>query len=129
MPTPLCFRGSCCVADAGRPLLPSPQDEDFPAWYSQVITRAELIEYYTVSGCYILRPWAYRMWEGVQVRRLRLGPVSRWPASDSYFSLVVCFCFFFFFFFFSSCLRGLRRSFSTTKSRNSALSRRTSPCL
>ena len=27
---------------------------------------AELISYYDVSGCYILRPWAYSMWEVVQ---------------------------------------------------------------
>ena len=27
---------------------------------------SELISYYDVSGCYILRPWAYSMWEVVQ---------------------------------------------------------------
>lgn len=27
---------------------------------------SELISYYDVSGCYILRPWAYAMWEVVQ---------------------------------------------------------------
>ncbi|PAA53325.1 hypothetical protein BOX15_Mlig003030g1, partial [Macrostomum lignano] len=35
-------------------------------WYSQVITKSELIEYYDISGCYILRPWAYSIWEMVQ---------------------------------------------------------------
>ena len=42
------------------------KSENFPKWYSQVITKAELIEYYDVSGCYILRPWAYSMWEKIQ---------------------------------------------------------------
>ncbi len=34
-------------------------------WYDQVIKRAGLIEKYDISGCYVLRPWAYRMWENV----------------------------------------------------------------
>ena len=31
----------------------------------QVITKGEMIEYYNVSGCYILRPWAYSIWEAI----------------------------------------------------------------
>ena len=41
--------------------------ENLPDWYSQVITKSELIEYYDVSGCYILRPWAFSIWEAIQV--------------------------------------------------------------
>ena len=33
-------------------------NEDFSAWYSQVVVEAELIDYYDISGCYILRPYA-----------------------------------------------------------------------
>ena len=25
-----------------------------------------MIEYYDVSGCYVLRPWSYAIWEGIQ---------------------------------------------------------------
>jgi prolyl-tRNA synthetase len=25
-----------------------------------------LIEYYDISGCYILRPWAYSIWDKIQ---------------------------------------------------------------
>ncbi|KAH8042831.1 hypothetical protein HPB51_025883 [Rhipicephalus microplus] len=32
----------------------------------KVITKAEMIEYYDVSGCYILRPWAYSIWENIK---------------------------------------------------------------
>ena len=32
----------------------------------QIITRAELVEYYDVSGCYILRPWSYSIWESIR---------------------------------------------------------------
>lgn len=31
-----------------------------------MITKSELIEYYDISGCYILRPWAYNIWEQIQ---------------------------------------------------------------
>ena len=33
--------------------------ENFSEWYSQVIVAAELIDYYDVSGCYILRPLCF----------------------------------------------------------------------
>lgn len=32
----------------------------------QVLTKSELIEYYDVSGCYILRPWSYAIWEAIK---------------------------------------------------------------
>jgi len=40
---------------------------DLAEWYSQVITKAEMIEYYDISGCYILRPWSYSIWEKIKV--------------------------------------------------------------
>ncbi|KAG0239681.1 hypothetical protein BGW41_007564 [Actinomortierella wolfii] len=42
------------------------KEGDFAKWYQQVLTRSEMIEYYDVSGCYILRPWAYGIWEQIQ---------------------------------------------------------------
>ncbi|XP_052768039.1 bifunctional glutamate/proline--tRNA ligase-like [Mya arenaria] len=39
------------------------KEENLSDWYSQIITKAELIEYYDVSGFYILRPWSYSIWE------------------------------------------------------------------
>jgi len=38
----------------------------FNDWYTQVITRSEMLDYYDVSGCYILRPWAYDVWQHIQ---------------------------------------------------------------
>lgn len=40
--------------------------EDFSKWYQELVVASELISYYDVSGCYILRPWAFAMWEVVQ---------------------------------------------------------------
>lgn len=31
-----------------------------------MITKAELIEYYEISGCYILRPSSFYIWEQIQ---------------------------------------------------------------
>ncbi|KHN73220.1 Bifunctional glutamate/proline--tRNA ligase [Toxocara canis] len=42
------------------------KDENYSDWYSQVITKSEMIEYYDVSGCYVLRPWSYAIWEIIQ---------------------------------------------------------------
>ena len=32
----------------------------------QVLTKADMIDYYSVSGCYILKPWSYSIWEIIQ---------------------------------------------------------------
>ncbi len=35
-------------------------------FYLQVLTKADMIDYYSVSGCYILKPWSYSIWEIIQ---------------------------------------------------------------
>ncbi|KNE72855.1 proline-tRNA ligase [Allomyces macrogynus ATCC 38327] len=42
------------------------KEDDTPRWYQQVLTRSEMLDYYDVSGCYILRPWAYGIWQEIQ---------------------------------------------------------------
>ena len=39
---------------------------DFATWYGEVITKSEMIEYGKISGCYILRPWSFGIWEQIQ---------------------------------------------------------------
>lgn len=39
--------------------------KNFPDWYSEVISKSEMIDYYDISGCYILRPWAYSIWDNI----------------------------------------------------------------
>lgn len=31
------------------------KEEDFPGWYQQVLTKGDMLDYYDVSGCYILK--------------------------------------------------------------------------
>jgi hypothetical protein len=42
------------------------KEENFGDWYSDLVVRGEMIEYYDVSGCYILRPWSYAIWESIK---------------------------------------------------------------
>ncbi|KAJ2891259.1 ribose-phosphate pyrophosphokinase 1, partial [Coemansia aciculifera] len=42
------------------------KEVDFPKWYQQVLTRSDMLEYYDVSGCYIVRPLAYFVWQQIQ---------------------------------------------------------------
>ncbi|KAJ2389405.1 hypothetical protein GGI05_003511, partial [Coemansia sp. RSA 2603] len=42
------------------------KEGDFPKWYNQVLTRSEMLDYYDVSGCYIVRPLGYFVWQQIQ---------------------------------------------------------------
>ncbi|MCQ2440522.1 MAG: proline--tRNA ligase [Clostridia bacterium] len=41
-------------------------DEDFAKWYTDVCLKAELIDYASVKGCMIIRPYGYAIWENIQ---------------------------------------------------------------
>ena len=40
--------------------------EDFAKWYTDIVKKAELIDYSSVRGCLILRPYGYAIWENIQ---------------------------------------------------------------
>ena len=42
------------------------QSEDFPAWYNDVVLKAELADYSPVRGCMIIRPYGYAIWESMR---------------------------------------------------------------
>lgn len=59
------------------------KEVDFASWYTnvrslfdqifsmlifndQVLIKADMLDYYSVSGCYILKPWSYSIWEEIQ---------------------------------------------------------------
>lgn len=41
-------------------------DIDFAQWYTDVVKKAELVDYSSVRGCMILRPYGYAIWELIQ---------------------------------------------------------------
>ena len=44
----------------------TPMDVDFAKWYTDIVKKAELIDYSSVRGCLILRPYGYAIWENIQ---------------------------------------------------------------
>lgn len=41
-------------------------DEDFAQWYTDICKKAELVEYTSVKGCLVIRPYGYAIWENIQ---------------------------------------------------------------
>ena len=41
-------------------------DVDFAQWYTDVVKKAELVDYSGVKGCMIIRPYGYAIWENIQ---------------------------------------------------------------
>lgn len=44
----------------------TPIGEDFGRWYTDIVKNAQLIDYSSVKGCIILRPYGYAIWENIQ---------------------------------------------------------------
>ncbi len=41
-------------------------DKDFASWYTDVVLKAELVDYPPVKGCMVIRPYGYAIWENIQ---------------------------------------------------------------
>ena len=41
-------------------------DTDFAQWYTDVVKKAELVDYSGVRGCMVIRPYGYAIWENIQ---------------------------------------------------------------
>ena len=44
----------------------TPMDEDFAQWYTDIVKKAELVDYSSMRGCVIMRPYAQAIWENIQ---------------------------------------------------------------
>lgn len=42
------------------------RDVDFAQWYTDIVKKADLIDYSSVKGCMIIRPYGYAIWENIQ---------------------------------------------------------------
>ncbi|OVE74805.1 proline--tRNA ligase [archaeon D22] len=63
------------------------KDEDFSEWYTQVIQKADLIEYTDVSGCIIFKPSSYQIWEKIQEHMNKI--IKRMGVKNAYFPLFI----------------------------------------
>ena len=41
-------------------------EEDFAQWYTDVVRKAELIDYTSVKGCMVIKPAGYAIWENIR---------------------------------------------------------------
>ena len=41
-------------------------EEDFAKWYTDVCKKGDLVDYGSVKGCMIIRPYGYAIWELIQ---------------------------------------------------------------
>ena len=65
----------------------TPQDQDFPAWYQDVVARAELADNGPVRGTMVIRPYGFAIWERMQAdldRRIKEA-----GASNAYFPVFI----------------------------------------
>jgi prolyl-tRNA synthetase len=65
----------------------TPQSEDFPRWYQDVVAKAELADNGPVRGTMVIRPYGYGIWERMQAevdRRIKAA-----GAVNAYFPLFI----------------------------------------
>ena len=87
IPNSLCLQPKAPEAGVTRLGLEAAKEENLADWYSQVLTKAEMLEYYDVSGCYILRPWSYSIWESI--KDFFDGEIKKLGVTNCYFPIFV----------------------------------------
>ena len=65
----------------------TPQDRDFPAWYQDVVARAELADNGPVRGTMVIRPYGFAIWERMQAELDRR--IKEAGAENAYFPLFI----------------------------------------
>ena len=71
---------------AKAPVL-TPQADDFPRWYQDVLAKAELADNGPVRGTMVIRPYGYSLWERMQAEMdARIKDAG---AENAYFPLFI----------------------------------------
>src|SRR3954451_5913130 len=65
----------------------TPQAEDFPRWYQDVVAKGQLAENGPVRGTMVIRPWAYGIWELLQ--RALDDRIKASGARNAYFPVLI----------------------------------------
>jgi prolyl-tRNA synthetase len=60
---------------------------DFSEWYNQVVQKAKLADYAPISGCMILRPYGYSVWE--KIREWFDREIKRTGVENAYFPIFI----------------------------------------
>lgn len=54
------------MAQQAKTAITPTRNEDYPAWYQQVVKAADMAENSEVRGCMVIKPWGYSIWENIQ---------------------------------------------------------------
>lgn len=65
----------------------TPQTEDFPRWYQDVVAKAELADNGPVRGTMVIRPYGYSIWERMQLEMD--ARIKACGAQNAYFPLFI----------------------------------------
>jgi prolyl-tRNA synthetase len=65
----------------------TPQSQDFPRWYQDVVAKAEMAENGPVRGTMVIRPYGYAIWERMQAEMDTR--IKKTGAKNAYFPLFI----------------------------------------
>ncbi|MCH7472411.1 proline--tRNA ligase [bacterium] len=65
----------------------TPKSEDFSAWYTDVILKAELADYSPVRGCQVYRPYGFAIWE--KIKKLLNDRIIATGHQNTYYPLFI----------------------------------------
>jgi prolyl-tRNA synthetase len=65
----------------------TPQAEDFPGWYQDVVAKAEMADNGPVRGTMVIRPYGYAIWERIQAEID--ARIKEAGAQNAYFPLFI----------------------------------------
>ncbi len=63
------------------------REDDFAAWYQEVISAADMAEESGVRGCMVIKPWGYGIWERIQ--RLMDDRIKAAGVQNCYFPIFI----------------------------------------
>ena len=63
------------------------REDDFAAWYQEVVSAADMAEESGVRGCMVIKPWGYGIWERMQ--RLLDARIKAAGVQNAYFPLFI----------------------------------------
>ncbi|WP_137679243.1 aminoacyl--tRNA ligase-related protein [Aurantiacibacter suaedae] len=70
-----------------RHALNTKREDDFAAWYQEVISAADMAEESGVRGCMVIKPWGYGIWERIQ--RLMDDRIKAAGVQNCYFPIFI----------------------------------------
>jgi prolyl-tRNA synthetase len=72
---------------ASKKAILTPQGENFPRWYQEIIAKAELADNGPVRGTMVIRPYGYALWERIQAEMD--SRIKALGAQNAYFPLFI----------------------------------------